>query len=241
MKSTSPNGPPTMGSYPKTILSIAVSVGGLAVFFIFASLLLVSQPIGSTVRGYFYGVDHSKKFDSVLVVNGTLINSPPNGNVVKDMRKSNSHMSEGNETVFYSPRDANGVADSSMRGGSESINDTKPDVNVVVIDNNRSSKSNDSNEVSTSPQVDVLSSDPPTVSNMREIVDQPVAVSGSSNEGRAVNSSLLHNNETTKPSFPSLDVVPSLSPVVGNLSKAGSVDSGSTLNHFISSLIFSYC
>lgn len=230
MKSTSPKGPPTMGSYPKTILSIAVSVGGLAVFFIFASLLLVSQPIGSTVRGYFYGVDHSKKFDSVSFVNGTLINSPPSGNV-KDMIKSNSHMSEGNEAVFYSPHDANGVADSSMRGGSESINDTKPDVNVVVIDNNRSSKSNNLNEVSNSPQVDVLSSDSPTVSNTREIVDQPVAVSGSSNEGTAANSSLLHNNETAKPSFPSLEVVPSLSPVVGNLSKAGSVDSDCDLYH----------
>ncbi|KAL8242324.1 hypothetical protein R6Q59_012626 [Mikania micrantha] len=43
-------------SYPKTVLPIAASVGGLALFFIFVSLLLVYQPIGIKVSGYFYNV-----------------------------------------------------------------------------------------------------------------------------------------------------------------------------------------
>lgn len=44
--------------FPRSISSIAVSVGGLAIFLIFASVLLVSYPIGSTVHQYFYGVDN---------------------------------------------------------------------------------------------------------------------------------------------------------------------------------------
>ncbi|XP_022890288.1 protein YLS7 [Olea europaea var. sylvestris] len=55
-------------AYPKTLTSIVASVGGLALFLILASTILVSQPIGSTVRGYFYGVDRSRKIDSLLTL-----------------------------------------------------------------------------------------------------------------------------------------------------------------------------
>ncbi|XP_047335152.1 protein YLS7-like [Impatiens glandulifera] len=58
-------GSSTMTSYPKTFTSIVFVICGLAVFLVAASLLLVSHPIGSTVRGYFYDVDHSKKIDTV--------------------------------------------------------------------------------------------------------------------------------------------------------------------------------
>lgn len=44
-------------TYPKSLTSIVVSVGGLALFLIMASTLLVSQPIGSTIRSYFYTVN----------------------------------------------------------------------------------------------------------------------------------------------------------------------------------------
>lgn len=51
--------PTTMSAFPRTLYSIAVSVGGLALFLIFASWLLLSHPIGSTVGGYFNTVDES--------------------------------------------------------------------------------------------------------------------------------------------------------------------------------------
>lgn len=57
MKSASPKGPPKMAAFPRGLSSIATTVAVLAMFLIFASWLLVSYPIGSTVRGYFYGVD----------------------------------------------------------------------------------------------------------------------------------------------------------------------------------------
>jgi hypothetical protein len=45
---------------------MAASVGGLALFLVIASLLLVSYPIGSTVRGYFYGIDSSRQVDLLI-------------------------------------------------------------------------------------------------------------------------------------------------------------------------------
>ncbi|KAL2550246.1 Protein trichome birefringence-like 18 [Forsythia ovata] len=79
---------PTM-AYPKTLLSIVVSVGALASFLILGSTLLVSQPIGSTVRGYFYGVDNLRKINSVPMLNNSVSESNQNVNVVEDRRKSN--------------------------------------------------------------------------------------------------------------------------------------------------------
>ncbi|CAH1430356.1 unnamed protein product [Lactuca virosa] len=55
--------PKPMVAYPKTLLPIATSVGGLALFLIFASLLLVYQPIGSKVSGYFYNLDEPSKIE----------------------------------------------------------------------------------------------------------------------------------------------------------------------------------
>lgn len=44
-------------SYPRSLSSIIVSVGLLAVFITFASWVLLSYPIGTAVRNYFYGVN----------------------------------------------------------------------------------------------------------------------------------------------------------------------------------------
>ncbi|KAL3575689.1 hypothetical protein D5086_023790 [Populus alba] len=54
---------PTMAAFPRSLSSMAASIGGLAVFLVMASLLLVSYPIGSTVSGYFYGIDSAGQVD----------------------------------------------------------------------------------------------------------------------------------------------------------------------------------
>ncbi|KAJ7970062.1 Trichome birefringence-like protein [Quillaja saponaria] len=65
-----PKGSNGMALYPRPLSWIVVSVGGLAIFLIFASCILVSFPIGSTLRGYFYGVDSSGMLDlSISPVN----------------------------------------------------------------------------------------------------------------------------------------------------------------------------
>ncbi|VVB15655.1 unnamed protein product [Arabis nemorensis] len=43
--------------FPRKVSSIAFAIGGLASFVIFASLLLFTHPIGSSVTGYFYGYE----------------------------------------------------------------------------------------------------------------------------------------------------------------------------------------
>ncbi|XP_022765726.1 protein YLS7-like [Durio zibethinus] len=57
MKLASLKGSPKMAVFPRSLSSVVASVLVLAMFLIFASWLLVSYPIGTTVRGYFYGVD----------------------------------------------------------------------------------------------------------------------------------------------------------------------------------------
>ncbi|KAJ9139974.1 hypothetical protein P3X46_030663 [Hevea brasiliensis] len=57
----SPKGVPGLVALPRSLSSMAVTVGGLAIFLVLGSLLLISYPIGSTVHGYFYGVDNSNK------------------------------------------------------------------------------------------------------------------------------------------------------------------------------------
>lgn len=54
---------PRMSSHPRPLSWIVVLVGALAVFFIYASWVLVSSPIGATVHGYFYGIGSSEKLD----------------------------------------------------------------------------------------------------------------------------------------------------------------------------------
>ncbi|KAF3433105.1 hypothetical protein FNV43_RR24207 [Rhamnella rubrinervis] len=53
----------SMNAYPKTLSWIAYSILGLALFLTLASWVLVSYPIGPTVRGYFYAIDSSQKLE----------------------------------------------------------------------------------------------------------------------------------------------------------------------------------
>lgn len=73
-----------MSAYPKSLVWIVASVGGLAVFLVVASLFLVSQPVGPAISRYFYGVNHSKYFDSMSSANGTLVNSSSYGDISKE-------------------------------------------------------------------------------------------------------------------------------------------------------------
>ncbi|XP_065870904.1 protein YLS7 [Euphorbia lathyris] len=57
----SPKSLPGLLALPRSLSSIVVSVGGLAIFLVFASLLLVSFP---NIHGYFYGVVTSNKLVS---------------------------------------------------------------------------------------------------------------------------------------------------------------------------------
>ncbi|GKE56102.1 trichome birefringence-like protein 18 [Tanacetum coccineum] len=79
------NSPKPVTSYPKTILPIAASVGGLALFLIFASLLLVDQPLGSKFSGYFNNLDQATKiglYNETSISENQVNNTEAKSNIV---------------------------------------------------------------------------------------------------------------------------------------------------------------
>ncbi|KAL6321368.1 hypothetical protein AAG906_016423 [Vitis piasezkii] len=113
MTLASPRGFPTMSAFPRSLSSIAVSVGGLALFLIFASCLLLSYPIGSTVRGYFYGDDSGKMalwdnetiIDTRLVDNVDLVNKnlPANPSSKVPISSSGQLIDSGTDGLVNEP------------------------------------------------------------------------------------------------------------------------------------------
>lgn len=212
MKQGSTEGHSAKSAYPKRLALIVASLVGLTVFLVLTSLFMVSQPIGSTLSGYFYGVSRSENFGSVSV--------PPDGGMVKDLTKLN--LTEGDRTLV--PPLEN--------GGSASETVSTPDVNVVEISKNPHSTPQGTNEKLVSqPEVSVTVSENPAVSKSEETVDQPAGKLGSLNEGEFHNTSLPTNVtnsvQTGKDPTPSTDVLSSVSPQEDNISsKVGSGYSG---------------
>lgn len=126
-------------SYPKALLSIIASVGGLAIFLLLASTLLVSQPIGSTVRGYFYGVNNSRKIDFESSLNHSVSESSPILKPIVDREKSNLTISvdHGNEVT-------------SQHGGTKFAESGEGDSKETVIEKNQSPQSHYKYETSDS-------------------------------------------------------------------------------------------
>ncbi|VFQ80568.1 unnamed protein product [Cuscuta campestris] len=88
-------------TYPKTLTSIVASVGGLAVFLFLASFLLSSGPIGSAVRGYYYGADNSMK-DSL--VSGACVDTPKQSSILGSNRTGVRSQTEDGELMRVSPK-----------------------------------------------------------------------------------------------------------------------------------------
>ncbi|XP_023755579.1 protein YLS7 [Lactuca sativa] len=108
--------PKPMVAYPKTLLPIATSVGGLALFLIFASLLLVYQPIGSKVSGYFYNLDEASKIELSPFNNETSIfenrvNDTETNNKIVDSATDKTVDSSTDKTVDF---DINNTVDSDV-------------------------------------------------------------------------------------------------------------------------------
>ncbi|KAL6127836.1 hypothetical protein ACLB2K_071197 [Fragaria x ananassa] len=123
-----PKGSVWMNQYPKTVSWIGVSVAGLAMFLLFASWVLVSFPIGSTVSGYFYGVDSLQKLEfSGTSGNQSMVDSPIPNNVVMSDKEEASESSSEVPTSLNSPVD-----------GSEG-KDVKDLPDVPVVDENGAS------------------------------------------------------------------------------------------------------
>lgn len=99
------------GPYPRTLVSILISVGGLAVFLLLASSFLTSGPIASAVRGHYYGVDNSRKNSLVREDAGACVDPPRNGTGI-DFQATDSKLREfSSKSVEKEP-----VADGQLDG-----------------------------------------------------------------------------------------------------------------------------
>ncbi|XP_057798408.1 protein trichome birefringence-like 18 isoform X2 [Salvia miltiorrhiza] len=180
-------------SYPKALLSIIASVGGLALFLLLASTLLVSQPIGSTIRGYFYGVNGPRKLDSESSLNLSAAESDHIVQPFVEGDKSNvtafaDHQSEVNDG---SKLDESGEGDSKGTLIERAKNETSESGQVESenLEDKRDSMNTLLPDKSFEGSASVASGDKPTV--LTESVDSSAAVTNLSqpNVAEAVGSS----------------------------------------------------
>jgi hypothetical protein len=126
-----PKGSNTMTAYPRTVSWIGASVAGMAFFLMFASWILVSHPIGSTVRGYFYGVESSEKLDLFISVGNQSTSDPSVGDSVDMVGKVLA--SESNSQVLMSTDEAPVVSETKEM---KDVEAPVPTSNVPLVENN---------------------------------------------------------------------------------------------------------
>lgn len=90
-------------TYPRTLVSIVISVGGLAVFLLLASSFLASGPIASAVRGHYYGVDNSRKNSLVREDAGAHLDPPKNGTGIDSQTKDGKLREFSSKSVEKEP------------------------------------------------------------------------------------------------------------------------------------------
>ncbi|KAF5480296.1 hypothetical protein F2P56_001058 [Juglans regia] len=161
----SPKGSPIMTAYPRTVSFIAVSVAGLAFFLMFASWILVSFPIGSTVRGYFYGVDTSEKMD-LLFSPGNQTNINPRVDNNEDIAVKDTP-AESNLQVSMS-------STGPLRDAMDLSSGTNPQVLVSTSDASVDSKTTETKHVEST--VPVLSNSQPSVRSNGPLVENNTKV-----------------------------------------------------------------
>lgn len=235
-------GDSSVSPYPRTLSSIAVSACGLAIFLILASLLLVSQPIGSAVTGYFYGVDHLSGFEFKSVSNETVQDSHSDSKEI--FTNLDSVVSGSNETANSYKHDDEQIDDShvksnsSMQGDSQSVIAAPRDDSGERMDNKKvSSRSQEKKDLINFQQREehMSFSGPMVVSETKETVDQlgkditensttPNIIKGIEN-ARTPSLGLLNSSDAEQPGL----AAQSLTPAPG--SPSGSVDSGCDLYH----------
>ncbi|KAL0304171.1 UNVERIFIED_CONTAM: protein YLS7 [Sesamum radiatum] len=150
-------------AYPKSLLYIVAVFGGLAVFLLLASTLLVSQPIGDSDSSLSYSVFDSGRLD---IANPFLGREKSNSTFLKGHRnevisqydgtksaESGKSYGEGSVTEkngSAKPQDKSGTSDSGQ-AESEKLKDHLPHSNVTQEeDGNRSSSHNTAFEGNTS-------------------------------------------------------------------------------------------
>lgn len=222
----SPKGSPRMSSQPRPLSWIVLSVGLLALFLFFASSVLVSYPIGATVRGYFYGVDSSKKVDlSISPINETTTDvhldkslDLVDGKVLPDQQSPMNSTSQSSDSSIK-PIDVKSDSEEPLN---ESTSPKFP-------------KSVEKNGLETSDAGASNAQSPPILSgNNQDVVNTslpsqfnvPISEPVSALINKSSDISTKSNETSLSPSDSSSSAVPASLEVANNASYNGSVDSG---------------
>ncbi|ONI25125.1 hypothetical protein PRUPE_2G282500 [Prunus persica] len=226
----SPKASISMTHYPKALSWIVVSVVGLALFLLFASWVLVTYPIGSTVSWYFYGVDSLQKLDySSSIGSQTSYDSPlPNNvdNFNKNVKsESNIEVPESSDGAHTKVVDKDFVSDSNSQvptssDGSVVVSETKDIKDLAALQANLPGPSvieNVASVESAGPSVPAGSTGSSIDDNMK-ITDKNLSYES--------NPQLSSSSD---PSDSKSGSMPASSPLPSNARTGGSVDSGCDL------------
>ncbi|KAM1069948.1 hypothetical protein ACFX13_001850 [Malus domestica] len=166
----SPKGSISMTSYPKGLSWIVVSGVALALFLLFASWVLVTYPIGSTVSWYFYGVDGMQKLDYSSSIGNPMSHDSPLPNNVDSSDKnvvSGSNLEVPRSSDDPQPKVVDHQTESNLE-----VPKSSDDPQTKVVDQNVPTELNS--------QVPTTSDGSVVVSETREIKDVPDVTENSS-------------------------------------------------------------
>ncbi|KAL2920531.1 Protein trichome birefringence-like 18 [Bienertia sinuspersici] len=91
-------------NYPRPLSSIIISVGLLALFITLASWILLSYPVGTVVRSYFYGVDQTSQVDFPMSLESTRV-SQVSDEVKPEVSDTDLPKSEGKTEPSHNQKD----------------------------------------------------------------------------------------------------------------------------------------
>lgn len=242
MTLNSPKEPSWRGAFPRGVNSIATSVTILAVFVGFGTFFLAAYPIGSAVRGYFYGLGPLEKGDVIVYnhnepqVNGStdsndpgsnlspIIDARPDYSVENKIDKDLDSNTSGDQTLISTEKKSEIGSIDAAKG--DEIDSEGAKRNEVIGKNMHSEVEKAKKSISSKQEeVPVSSSDPSVVAEPKETaqpsVPLPTLPSSPTSEGMREKSSASPNVTG--------EAVPSTSPQQGEASKSASVNSGCSL------------
>ncbi|KAI9112119.1 hypothetical protein K1719_017015 [Acacia pycnantha] len=233
-----------MSSHPRSLSWIVVSLGGLAVFLILASWVLVSPPIGS----YLYGVDSVEKFGlPVSPINNSFTNVNSNetldlvhNNVSSDLQsptvsssylpintnREHNHALANSSVTFHESTSPKSPKTKEINGLENSAAAANPQaLDVPLVSREDAVNTSLSIHSNTSSPADSGNNSPDVTSNIR--INEHASVD-LINESRITSTS--SNGNSTPPDSRSKSI-PASSDAHKNASILGLVDSGCDLYH----------
>lgn len=231
-----------MSSHPRPLSWIVVVVGALAVFLFYASWVLLSSPVGSTVQGYFYGVGSSEKLGfSVSQLNEAAVD--PHLSKSSDL-VDNKPSFDPKSTTTSTDRSDDGVVEKTDATSNSQVDSSEPaSVKVPVTKEVNGAETSDKEVINSQEQVtssgdgsDAASISLPAQTNPQVVLTSNVTGSVRTEEPTSAvlndqSGAAIKTSDETSSDGSTSTAVPTSVEKPNNTSNAGSADSGCDLYH----------